>query len=187
MKINGNSVKTGNIIEHKNSLFTVTKIQHTKPGKSVAYIQMELKDITNGTKLIERFRSTQSLEKIRLDEKKCTFLFKENTNAYFMDTDNFEQYKLEHKDIRNNEYLHENMNVTISFHNKEAVGVTLPKHIQTVVIKTESAIKNQTSASSYKPAVIENNIKIMVPSYIKENTKIIVEIETGKYIEKAKD
>ena len=188
MKIEGNRIKVGNIIQHKEKLWRVVKTQHTQPGKGGAYLQTELKDIKNGTKLNERFRSSESLEKIRLEEKKYQYLYKDDRGFYFMDNETFDQINLNKKFITSMQesFLIENSIVTIESYNEEAISLKLPDSVILKVFEADAVIKGQTATSSYKPAVLENKFKTLVPPHIDVGVKVIISTSDGSYLEKAK-
>ena len=187
MKILGNEIKPGMIIEHKNDLWSVLKAQHVKPGKGGAFNQVELKSINKGTKLNERFRSSDSVEKAILDDKKFSFLYEDESSWHFMDQTNFEQIQINKSLLgERKKLLKENMEVTVQFHDDQALSVNLPSSVELKIESTDAAIKGQTASSSYKPAVLENGIKIMVPPFINSEDKIILDTRTLEYIKKVK-
>ena len=187
MKILGNEIKPGMIIEHKNDLWEVLKTQHVKPGKGGAFNQVEMKSVNNNTKLNERFRSSDSIERAVLDEKKFSFLYKDESNCHFMDQTNFEQITINKTILgEKNKLLKENMEVIVQFYEDQALSVDLPAHIELMIEVTDAAIKGQTASSSYKPATLENGIKIMVPPFINSDDKIVLDTRTLEYIKKAK-
>ena len=187
MKILGNEIKPGMIIEHKEDLWSVLKTQHVKPGKGGAFNQVELKSVKRGTKLNERFRSSDSVERAVLDDKKFNFLYEDEKNCHFMDPTNFEQIEI-NKTLLNekSKLLKENMEVNIKFYEDEAMSVELPNSVDLTIDTTDAAIKGQTASSSYKPAVLENGIKIMVPPFINSGDKISLDTRTLEYIKKIK-
>ena len=189
MKIDGNEIKVGNILEINNKLWRVLKTQHTQPGKGGAYIQAELKEIKDGTKMNSRFRSSETVERAILDEKVFQFLYQDNNNYIFMNIETYEQLEIGEDIIQENQikFLIENDNVIIQFHNEKAVGLQLPDTVTLKVIETEGVVKGQTAASSYKPAVLERNIKTTVPQFIDINDKIVVSTINSEYIEKSKE
>tara|TARA_B110001454_G_C12578504_1_gene375033 strand:+ start:194 stop:757 length:564 start_codon:yes stop_codon:yes gene_type:complete len=187
MKILGNEIKLGMIIEHKNDLWSVLKTQHVKPGKGGAFNQVELKSIKKGTKLNERFRSSDAVERAVLDEKKFSFLYEDENNCHFMDQTNFEQIQINKKLIgEKSKLLKENMEVNLQFHEDEPLSVDLPSSVELKIETTDAAIKGQTASSSYKPATLENGIKIMVPPFINADDKIVLDTRTLEYIKKIK-
>ena len=185
MKISAVEVKPGMIIEHKNDYWNVLKAQHVKPGKGGAFNQVELKSITKGTKLNERFRSSETIEKAELEEKKFNFLYLDDDNCHFMDNKTFEQISIP-KSLTDEKYklLKENLEVTISFMNEKPISLDLPNNIECIVDVTDAAIKGQTAASSYKHATLDNGIKINVPPFIESGDKIILDTRTLEYVKK---
>ncbi len=188
MKIDGNEIKVGNILEINNKLWKVLKTQHTQPGKGGAYIQAELKDIKEGTKMNSRFRSSEVVERAIMDEKKFQYLYCDNNKFIFMDQQTYEQIELGADLIPNDQskFLVENDNVILQFYNEKAIGLELPSSVKLKVIETEGVVKGQTAASSYKPALLERGIKTTVPQFIDLNDEIIISTVDGSYIEKAK-
>ena len=187
MKILGNEIKPGMIIEHKDNLWSVLKTQHVKPGKGGAFNQVELKGIKKGTKLNERFRSSDTVERAILDEKKFSFLYEDENNCHFMDQTNFEQIQINKKLIgEKSKLLKENMEVNLQFHEEEPLSVDLPSSVELKIETTDAAIKGQTASSSYKPATLENGIKIMVPPFINADDKIVLDTRTLEYVKKVK-
>jgi elongation factor P len=170
MKINGNAIRPGNIIEHQGRLWRAVKTQHVKPGKGGAFLQVELKDIRDGTKLNERFRSSDTVDRVRLDEKEYQFLFASGEDYTFMDNDTFEQLTL-NADLIGEPvvYLTEGMVVTVESYEADAV------------------VKGQTASSSYKPAVLENGVRVLVPPHVGAGTKIVVRTADSEYMERSKD
>ncbi len=187
MKILGNEIKPGMIIEHNNDLWEVLKTQHVKPGKGGAFNQVELKSINSGTKLNERFRSSDTTEKVILDEKKYDFLFQDENNCHFMDKISFEQISINKIKIGEKvKLLKENTEVKINFYEDDPLSVELPININCEIKNTDVALKGQTVSSSYKPAVIENDVKILVPPFIETGDKIVVDTRTLEYVKKIK-
>ena len=187
MKILGNEIKPGMIIEHKDDLWSVLKAQHVKPGKGGAFNQLELKSVKRGTKLNERFRSNDTVERAILDERKFSFLYEDESSCHFMDQTNFEQIQINKKLIgEKSKLLKENMEVNLQFHEDEPLSVDLPSSVELKIETTDAAIKGQTASSSYKPATLENGIKIMVPPFINPDDKIVLDTRTLEYIKKVK-
>ena len=186
MKINANEIKPGMIIEHKNDYWNVLKTQHVKPGKGGAFNQVELKSVVKGTKLNERFRSNETVEKAEVDEKKFNFLYTDGENCYFMDNTNFEQVEIP-KSVTGEQHklLKENLEVVISFMEEKPISIELPKNIECIIEKTDAAIKNQTVSSSYKPAILDCGIKINVPTFLESGEKIVVDTRTLEYVKRA--
>ena len=187
MKILGNEIKPGMIIEHKNDLWSVLKTKHVKPGKGGAFNQVELKSIKKETKLNERFRSSDNIERAVLDEKKFSFLYEDKKNCHFMDQTNFEQIIINKSLLgEKSKLLKENMEVNIQFYEEEALSVDLPTSVELVIANTDATIKGQTASSSYKPATLENGINIMVPPFINSGDKIILDTRNLEYVKKIK-
>ena len=189
MKIDGNEIKNGNILEIEGKLWRVIKTQHTQPGKGGAYVQVELKEIKEGTKTNIRFRSSESVKRAILDEKKFQYLYESNGNYIFMDQESYEQIELGSDLIstEQSKFLIENDIVLIQFYEDKTVGIELPDSIVLKIIETEGVVKGQTAASSYKPAILENGIKTNVPQFIDINDKIVISTNDGSYIEKSKN
>ena len=185
MKITAIEIKPGMIIEHKNDYWNVLKTQHVKPGKGGAFNQVELKSVMKGTKLNERFRSNETVEKAEVDEKKFNFLYIDGENCHFMDNETFEQVEIP-KSLAGEQYklLKENLEVIISFMQEKPISIELPKNIECVIVSTDVAIKNQTASSSYKPAMLDCGIKINVPPFIESGEKIIIDSKTLEYIKR---
>ncbi len=189
MKINGNSIRPGMVIEHLGGLWRAVKIQHTQPGKGGAYLQVELKDIRTGTKLNERFRSSETVERARLDQKEYQFLYAEGGLANFMDTETFDQITFD-MDLMGEEqvsFLQDGMKVVIESHEGETIGIQLPDTVSLEVTEADAVVKGQTASSSYKPAMLENGVRCMVPPHIEAGTRIVISTADGSYVERAKD
>jgi len=185
MKITANEIKPGMIIEHKNDLWNVLKTQHVKPGKGGAFNQVELKSVLKGTKLNERFRSSENVEKAEVDEKKFNFLYSDDKNSYFMDNVSFDQISMQNDLIGEKvKLLKENVEVTISLLEEKPLSIELPKNIDCVVETTDAVVKGQTAASSYKPAKLDNGLKILVPPFIESGDKIIIDSRNLEYVKK---
>ena len=185
MKISAVEVKPGMIIEHKNDFWNVLKAQHVKPGKGGAFNQVELKSIIRGTKLNERFRSSETVEKAELEEKKFNFLYSDEENCHFMHGKTFEQISIP-KSLMEEKYklLKENLEVSILFMDEKPLSVELPNNIECIIDITDAAIKGQTVASSYKPATLDNGLKINVPPFVESGNKIILDTRTLEYVKK---
>ena len=185
MKITAIEIKPGTIIEHEKDLWLCLKAQHVKPGKGGAFNQVELKSITKGTKLNERFRSDETVEKASLDERNYQFLYSDEQNLFFMDTKDYEQITISKDLVGDDEYLMtENLDVVIEFYDEKPLKVTLPKNLEFEVVETDAVVNGQTASSSYKPAVIKNNIKILVPPFINQGDMIVIDSETREYVKK---
>ena len=186
MKINAGEIRVGMLLEYKNDLWQVLKTQHVKPGKGGAFNQVELKSIIKGTKLNERFRSSETVEKAEVTEKKYNFLYIDGENCHFMDNETFEQVEILKKIIgEQHKLLKENLEVAISFMEEKAISVELPNNIECIIESTDVAIKNQTASSSYKPALLDCGIKVNVPPFIESGEKIIIDTRTLEYVKRA--
>ena len=185
MKINAGEIRIGMLLEYKNDLWQVLKTQHVKPGKGGAFAQVEMKSVGKNTKLNERFRSSETVEKAEVDEKKFNFLYLDGENCHFMDNQNFEQVEIP-KSIVGEKYkfLRENLEVTICFMEEKPISIELPNNIECTIESTDAAIKNQTASSSYKPALLDCGIKIDVPPFIESGEKIIVDTRTLEYVKR---
>ena len=185
MKISGNEIKPGMIIEHNDDIWEVLKTQHVKPGKGGAFNQVEMKSVNKSTKLNERFRSSDTIEKANIQELKFSYLYKDENKYYFMDSKSFEQVEI-NKEILGEKglFLVENLGVTINFYDEKAISINLPNQITCKVDMTDVALKGQTVSSSYKPATLENGIKIQVPPFIESGDEIIIDTRTNEYIKK---
>jgi|TARA_B100001093_G_scaffold497557_1_gene544630 elongation factor P len=185
MKITANEIKPGMIIEHKNDYWNVLKTQHVKPGKGGAFNQVELKSLIKGTKLNERFRSSENVEKAELDEKKFNFLYIDGESCHFMDNKTFEQVEiLKSVAGEQHKFLKENLEVIISFMQDKPISIELPNNVECIIESTDAAIKNQTASSSYKPALLDCGIKINVPPFLESGEKIIVDTRTLEYVKR---
>jgi len=185
MKISGNEIRIGMLIEHKNDLWQVLKTQHVKPGKGGAFAQVEMKSLNRNTKLNERFRSSDTVEKASLEEIKFNYLYEDEDNYYFINPKTFEQINIK-KDIigEKGKLLTENLEVVISFYNENPLSVEMPNQVTCKVKTTDVALKGQTVSSSYKPATLDNGINIQVPPFIESEDKIIVDTRTIEYVKK---
>tara|TARA_Y100000590_G_C15660446_1_gene992381 strand:- start:1160 stop:1723 length:564 start_codon:yes stop_codon:yes gene_type:complete len=187
MKILGNEIKSGMIIEHKNDLWSVLKTQHVKPGKGGAFNQVELKSVKKGTKLNERFRSSDTVERAILDDKKYSFLYEDESSCHFMNQTNFEQIEIKKSLLgEKSKLLKENMEVNVQFYEDQPLSVDLPSSVELKIDTTDAVVKGQTASSSYKPATLENGIKIMVPPFINAEDTIVLDTRTLEYIKKVK-
>ncbi len=185
MKINATEIRVGMLLEHKNDLWQVLKTQHVKPGKGGAFAQVEMKSINKNTKLNERFRSSETVEKASLDETNYNFLYEDEKNYFFMNPKSFDQIEI-NKDIvgEKGKLLTENLEVTINIYDEKPISVQLPNQIKCKVQATDVALKGQTVSSSYKPAVLTNGIKIQVPPFIEIDDEIIVDTRSIEYVKK---
>tara|TARA_B100000700_G_scaffold326023_1_gene436362 strand:- start:1687 stop:2247 length:561 start_codon:yes stop_codon:yes gene_type:complete len=185
MKISGNEIRVGMIIEHKNDLWEVLKTQHVKPGKGGAFAQVEMKSVNKNTKLNERFRSSDTVEKASLEEVKLNFLYEDENDYYFINPKSFEQINIKKNIVgEKGKMLTENLEVDISFYEDKPLIVELPKQVTCKVKTTDVALKGQTVSSSYKPATLFNNINIQVPPFIESGDQIVVDTRTLEYIKK---
>ena len=185
MKINATEIKVGMILEYKNDLWEVLKTNHVKPGKGGAFAQDEMKSLNKSTKLNERFRSSETVEKASLEEIKYNFLYKDDSDYYFIDPNNFEQISL-NKDLvgEKGKLLYENLEVSINFHDENPLNITLPNQIICKIDTTDAAIKGQTVSSSYKPAKLNNGVNIQVPPFIESGDTILIDTRTMEYVKK---
>jgi len=185
MKISGNEIRVGMLLEHKNDLWLVLKTQHVKPGKGGAFAQVEMKSVNKNTKLNERFRSSDTLEKASLEEIKFNFLYEDETNYYFMNPKSFEQINIKKENVgEKGKLLTENLEVNISFYNDDPLSVELPNQVKCKIKSTDVALKGQTVSSSYKPATLTNGINIQVPPFIENDDEVLIDTRTIEYIKK---
>ncbi|MBC27812.1 MAG: elongation factor P [Rhodospirillaceae bacterium] len=189
MKIDGNEIRPGNVIEHQGRLWRAIKTQHVKPGKGGAFLQVELKELRDGTKLNERFRSSETVERVRLDQNDFQFLYADGDAFTFMDNETYEQVTLDKQIIGQESiaYLQDGMTVSIESFEGSAISVSLPDTVVLTVTEADAVVKGQTASSSYKPAVLENGVRTSVPPHIETGTRIVVNTEDGSYAERAKD
>ena len=185
MKINAGEIRVGMLLEFKNDLWQVLKTQHVKPGKGGAFAQVEMKSVNKNTKLNERFRSSETVEKASLEETNFNFLYKDDSNYFFMNPKSFEQIEIK-KDIIGDKgkLLTENLEVSVSFYNESPISVDLPKQVQCKIESTDVALKGQTVSSSYKPALLDNGLSIQVPPFIEDGDEIIIDTRSLEYIKK---
>ena len=185
MKLYASEIRVGMLIEYKNDLWQVLKTQHVKPGKGGAFAQVEMKSVNKNTKLNERFRSSESVEKATLDETKFNYLYGDETDYYFMDPKSYEQINIKKETIgEKGKMLTENLEVSISFYNEKPLTVELPNQVTCTIDTTDVALKGQTVSSSYKPATLDNGVNIQVPPFIENGDKIIVDTRTMEYVKK---
>ena len=185
MKISGNEIRVGMLIEHKNDLWEVLKTQHVKPGKGGAFAQVEMKSMNKNTKLNERFRSSDTVEKASLDEIKFNFLYEDESDYYFINQKSFEQINIKKGVVgEKGKMLSENLEVNINFYNDRPLTVDLPNQVTCKIESTDVALKGQTVSSSYKPATLDNGINIQVPPFIESGDTIIVDTRTIEYVKK---
>ena len=185
MKLYASEIRVGMLIEYKNDLWQVLKTQHVKPGKGGAFAQVEMKSVNKNTKLNERFRSSESVEKASLNETKFNYLYGDETDCYFMDPKTYEQINIKKETIgEKGKMLTENLEVSISFYNEKPLTVELPNQVTCTIDTTDVALKGQTVSSSYKPATLDNGVNIQVPPFIESGDKIIVDTRTMEYVKK---
>ena len=185
MKLYASEIRVGMLIEYKNDLWEVLKTQHVKPGKGGAFAQVEMKSLNKNTKLNERFRSSESVEKASLDETKFNYLYMDETDYHFINPKSYEQINIKKEVIgEKGKLLTENLEVSISFYNENPLTVELPNQVTSTIETTDVALKGQTVSSSYKPATLDNGINIQVPPFIDSGDKIIVDTRTMEYIKK---
>ncbi len=185
MKINASEIRVGMLLEYKNDLWQILKTQHVKPGKGGAFAQIEMKSVEKNTKLNERFRSSETVEKASLLETKFNFLYKNENILFFMDPKTFEQIELKEEIVgKQSKLLSENLEVSISFYNDKPILVDLPNQVKCKIETTDAAIKGQTVSSSYKPATLDNGLNIQVPPFIEAGDEVIVDSRNLEYIKK---
>jgi len=186
MKINGNEIRIGNVIEHKGGLWVAVKTQHVKPGKGGAFAQVELKNLVDNSKLNERFRSAETVEKIRLEQKDYQYLYEVDGMLTFMDTTTYEQIELATDFVGERAaFLQDGMEVTVESHEGRPLGISLPDHVTLEITDTEPVVKGQTATSSYKPAMMENGVRVMVPPFVNTGDKIVVDTNEVTYVKRA--
>ena len=185
MKINAGEIRVGMLLEYKNDLWQVLKTQHVKPGKGGAFAQVEMKSVNKNTKLNERFRSSESVEKASLEETKFNYLYSDENNFYFMEPKTFEQIEIKKELVGDRgKLLTENLEVSVSFYNENPISIELPNQVKCKIDTTDAALKGQTVSSSYKPAILDNGLNIQVPPFIESGNEIIVDTRTLEYIKK---
>jgi elongation factor P len=186
MKINGNEIRPGDVVEHAGGLWAAVRTNHVKPGKGGAFNQVELKNLIDGTKLNERFRAAETVERIRLEMKDFTFLYAEGDALVFMDAETYEQLELQRDFVGERAaFLQDGMKVTVKMHEERAIGIALPDHVTLAITEADPVVKGQTASSSYKPAVMENGIRVMVPPFIDAGERIIVDTNEITYVRRA--
>ncbi len=186
MKINGNEIRPGNVIEHDKSLWVAVKTQAVKPGKGPAYNQVELKNLINGSKLNERFRSSETVERVRLEQKDFQFLYVQGEMLVFMDTDTYEQMELQKEFVGDRAaFLQDGMMVMVELHEERPIGITLPDQVTLLISEADPVVKGQTASSSYKPAMLENGVRIMVPPFVTAGERVVVDTNEVAYIRRA--
>jgi elongation factor P len=185
-KINGNEIKPGFTLEHDGGLWAAVKVSHVKPGKGGAFAQVEMKNLRDGRKLNERFRSEDKVEKVELENKDQQFLYENDGMLVFMDSETFEQIELAADLLGDRRpFLQDGMTATVNYFGDEALSVTLPQKVICKVVETEPVVKGQTSANSFKPAILDNGVRIMVPPFVGPDENIVVHTELMEYSERA--
>lgn len=185
-KINGNEIRPGNVLEHDGHLWAAVKVEHVKPGKGGAFAQVEMKNLRNGSKLNERFRSADKVERVRLEQKDMQFLYEDGGQLIFMDTETYDQVQLDAEILgERRPFLQDGMTIVVEFHEEEALNASLPQKVTCKVVETEPVVKGQTAANSFKPAVLDNGVKVMVPPFVGQDEDIVVNTETMEYSERA--
>jgi elongation factor P len=188
MKINGNAVRVGNVLEFEGRLWVVLKTQHTQPGKGGAYMQVEMKTILEGTKTNVRFRSDEKVERVFLEELPYQYLYADGDDLIFMDQETYEQITLSKDFVGDaSHYLQDGMIVNVSSYEGKPLSVSLPEHVTLTISEADAVVKGQTASSSFKPAILENGVRVMVPPHIEAGMKIVVNTLDGTYVERAKD
>lgn len=185
-KINGNEIRPGNVLEHNGGLWAAVKVDHVKPGKGGAFAQVEMRNLRNGSKQNERFRSADKVERVRLDQKDQQFLYEQDGMLVFMDSETYEQIELP-VDIlgERRPFLQDGMMVHIEYYDQEALNATLPQKVTCRVAETEPVVKGQTAANSFKPAILDNGVRILVPPFVGQDEDVIVNTELMEYVERA--
>ena len=185
-KINGNEIRPGNVLEHDGHLWTAVKVDHVKPGKGGAFAQVEMRNLRNGSKLNERFRSADKVERVRLEQRDQQFLYETDGRLVFMDTETFDQVELDAAILGDRRpFLQDGMMVQVEYHEEEALNASLPQKVTCTVTETEPVVKGQTAANSFKPAVLDNGVRVMIPPFVGEGEAIVVNTETMEYSERA--
>ncbi len=185
--VGSNEVRVGNVVLHQGGIWRAVKIAHVKPGKGGAFNQIELKNLITGSKLNERFRSEDKIEKVTLEQKSFQYLYEQGAALVFMDQETYDQIELQKDFVGEDQvrFLHDGMIVTVEFHEERPIGIELPESVVLEVVETEPTVKGQTASSSYKPAKASNGMRIMIPPYMGEGERILVSTETGEYMRRA--
>ena len=185
MKISASEIRVGMLLEYKDDLWQVLKTQHVKPGKGGAFAQVEMKSVIKNTKLNERFRSSETVEKASLEETNFNYSYEDENNFFFMDPKSFDQIQIKKSMVgQKGKLLTENLEVTISFYNNDPISLDLPKQVECKINTTDAAIKGQTVSSSYKPATLDNGLSIQVPPFIEAGDKVIINTKNLEYVKK---
>ena len=186
MKISGVDIRPGNILEYEKGIWKVAKIQHTQPGKGGAYMQVEMKNLQDGRKTNVRFRSADTLERVRLDQKDFQYLYNDGESLVFMDKDNYEQINLPADLIGDAAaFLQDGMDVTLELWDEKPISVALPEQVEATIVQADAVVKGQTASSSFKPAILDNGVRVMVPPHIESGTRIVVDVYERTYVGKA--
>ncbi|WP_299869864.1 elongation factor P [uncultured Hoeflea sp.] len=186
MKINGNEIRPGNVLEHNGGLWAVVKTNAVKPGKGGAFNQVEMKNLIDGTKLNERFRASETVERIRLEQKDFQFLYEQGEALVFMDLESYEQLELQKEFVGDRRaFLQDGMMVTVELYDERPIGIALPDHVTLEIAEADPVVKGQTAASSYKPAVLENGVRILVPPFISSGERVVVDTNELTYLRRA--
>jgi elongation factor P len=186
MKISGVDIRPGNILEYERGIWKVAKIQHTQPGKGGAFMQVEMKNLVDGRKNNVRFRSADTVERVRLDTKDFQYLYEDGGQLVFMDKDTYEQIHLDADLLGEAKaFLTDGMDVTLELYDEKPISVQLPEQVESLIVQADAVVKGQTASSSYKPAVLENGVRVMVPPHIESGTRIVVDVYAREYVRKA--
>lgn len=185
-KINGNEIRPGNVLEHNGGLWAAVKVDHVKPGKGGAFAQVEMRNLRTGSKLNERFRSADKVERVRLEQKDQQFLYEDDGVLYFMDTQTYEQIQLPSELLGDRRpFLQDGMTIVVEFHDSEALNATVPQKVVCKIVETEPVVKGQTAAKSFKPALLDNGVRVMVPPFVGQDEDIVVNTDSMEYSERA--
>lgn len=188
MKVNAITLRPGHVLEYEGKLWVVAKAEINQPGKGAAVMQIEMRDIRSGIKTNVRFRTQETLERVRLEQAECTFLYADGDDYHFMNTESFEQMTIKGEVIGDQaRFLQEGMAVEVETFENEPLGVTLPDQATFTIVEADPVVKGQTASSSYKPAVLDNGVRILVPPHIESGTRVVIKTEDGSYVERAKD
>jgi len=188
MKINANTIRPGMVLDHQGRTWSVLKIQLINPGKGGAFIQVEMRDIASGNKTNERWRTADTVERLEVRERDCQYLFKDETGCHFMDDETFDQFLLPEEAMGDQApFLQDGMKAAVSFIEGTPVSAKLPQTVTLEVVEADPVVKGQTAAASYKPGLLENGVKIMIPPFVEAGTRVVVNTEDSTYVERAKD
>jgi elongation factor P len=186
MKISGVDIRPGNILEYEKGIWKVAKIQHTQPGKGGAYMQVEMKNLQDGRKTNVRFRSADTIERVRLDQKEYQYLYADGDMLVFMDKDTFEQITLPADLVGDAAaFLQDGMEVDLELWDEKPISVALPEQVEATIVEADAVVKGQTASSSFKPAILDNGVRVMVPPHIGSGTRIVVDVYERTYVGKA--